>query len=121
MAGVIRTELSEHPTFGTCNWRLLECHFEWLLTFEHNNSHGNSPSLRLRFADAVAYMPPAPEVFVPAFAARPAALNRKAPPAHPGSTVNVELTIHLGHPMRLFNCIRLIAIARGGLVHSRRS
>ncbi len=30
---------------------------------------------------SLGYMPPAPEVFVPAFAAWPAALNRKAPPA----------------------------------------
>jgi hypothetical protein len=41
--------------------------------------------------------PPAPEVFVPTFAAWPAALRRAAPPGRAGATANIKLTFHLDH------------------------
>jgi putative transposase len=40
---------------------------------------------------SLGYKPPAPEVFLPAFAAWPAALPGPAPPA------NLKLTFHLDH------------------------
>ena len=49
----------------------------------------------IRPHESLGYKPPAPEVFVPAFAAWPAALT--LPPS--GATANVKLTFHLGHPV----------------------
>ena len=48
---------------------------------------------------SLGYKPPAPEVFVPAFAAWPAALRRPAPPATLAPTANLKLTFHLDHSM----------------------
>jgi len=46
---------------------------------------------------SIGYKPSAPEVFVPAFAAWPAALRKPAPPAHAGATANLKLSFHLDH------------------------
>src|SRR6476620_3435064 len=46
---------------------------------------------------SLGYKPPAPEVFVPAFAAWPAALRRPAPPATLAATASLKLTFHLDH------------------------
>ena len=46
---------------------------------------------------SLGYKPPAPEVFVPAFAAWPAALRQPAPPATPSAAASLKLTFHLDH------------------------
>ena len=46
---------------------------------------------------SIGYKPPAPEVFLPAFAAWPAALRRPAPPATLAATANLKLTFHPDH------------------------
>jgi len=46
---------------------------------------------------SLGYKPPAPEVFVPAFAAWPAALRQPAPPATLGAAASLKLTFHLDH------------------------
>jgi putative transposase len=47
---------------------------------------------------SLGFKPPAPEVFVPAFAAWPAAPRRTAPPATLAKrTANLKLTFHLDH------------------------
>ena len=46
---------------------------------------------------SLGYKPPAPEVFVPALAAWPAALPRPAPPATLAPPANPKLTFHLDH------------------------
>ena len=50
---------------------------------------------------SLSYQPPAPEVFVPALAAWPAALPRPAPPAMlpGGAHISSELTFQPDHPM----------------------
>ena len=48
---------------------------------------------------SLGYKPPAPEVFVPAFAAWPAALRQPASPATLAPSLVFELTLHLDHPM----------------------
>jgi putative transposase len=49
---------------------------------------------------SLGYKPPAPEVFLPAFAAWPAALPRPAPPATLAQRPTLKLTFHLGHSPR---------------------
>ena len=46
---------------------------------------------------SLGYKPPAPEVFVPAFAAWPAALRPTGSVGHAGATANLKLTFHLDH------------------------
>src|SRR6266576_1772892 len=46
---------------------------------------------------SIGYKPAAPEVFVPTFAAWPAALRRPTPPAPLAQPANLKLTLHLGH------------------------
>ncbi len=46
---------------------------------------------------SIGYKPPAPEVFVPAFAAWPAALRRPVPPAALAQRANLKLTFHPDH------------------------
>ena len=54
----------------------------------------------IRPHESLGYKPPAPEVFVPAFAAWAAALRRPAPPATLRSaTANSQLTFHPDHSM----------------------
>ena len=53
---------------------------------------------------SIGYKPPAPEVFVPAFAAWPAALRRPAPPANAGATAKLKLTFHLDHSAGADQC-----------------
>ena len=44
---------------------------------------------------SLGYKPPAPEVFMPAFAAWPAALRTTGSAGHAGATANLKLTFHL--------------------------
>ena len=62
---------------------------------------GGVTSIQSARIESLGYKPPEPDVFVPAFAAWPAALRRPAPAGHitAGATANVKLTFHLGHPM----------------------
>jgi len=46
---------------------------------------------------SIGYKPPAPEVFVPAFAAWPAALRRPGSAGHASATAHLKLTFHLDH------------------------
>jgi transposase InsO family protein len=46
---------------------------------------------------SIGYKPPAPEVFVPVFAAWPAALHRPASPATAGATASLKLTFEVDH------------------------
>ena len=49
---------------------------------------------------SLGYRPPAPEVFVPALSAWPAAPRRPAPPATLALQPNTKLTFHLDHSMQ---------------------
>jgi hypothetical protein len=53
---------------------------------------------------SLGYKPPAPEVFLPAFAAWPAALPRPGSAGHPGPTANLKLTFHLDHSAGADQC-----------------
>jgi hypothetical protein len=51
---------------------------------------------------SLGYKPPAPEVFVPAFACLAGSTRR---PGHTGSTTNLELTFNLEHSMGADQCV----------------
>ena len=88
-----------HPTprHTTCGadsvWSLFYTLQEAQIVIESWRRHYNT----IRPHASLGYKPPAPEVFVPAFAAWPAALRRPASPAHAGATANLKLTFHPDH------------------------
>src|SRR5262245_60170555 len=89
------TSTTDEPAFLATLIELSVCSRQFRVSNEPKMVSGTkrSPARTIRL---IGYKPPAPEVFVPAFAAWPAALRRPAPPTL-AQRPTLNLTFHLDH------------------------